>query len=399
MGCDSNKPKIMKKLEKMETQISTQIVANKKMENKINVLKTQIKDLTEANLVGLDNTGANCYLNVILQSLSNTTKLTKYFFKNFQNNKNNNNNDKIICNEYYNVLKNLWDRKNDKQSFAANSFKQALINENPGINNYGLKDLLIYLLEGFHRELNEISGNNNFNMNNTKLNPQDNLDEQRMLNFFINNFRAIFHSKISDLFYGTMKLKIKCHVCNHTMYNFQLFNLIDFPLHQVNQYCINQRLKNGYYIDNLNRNNSQNFIINLYDCFKYNENKELMNGNNQNFCCICNNNCDAFCSKKIYTLPNYLIINLNRGQGNVNQYKVNFPKKLNLLNFVEYQEVNTYFELYSVISSSIYGNILAYCQNNIDKKWYKYNDSIVEPCNQKDEYLNCIPNLLFYQAL
>ena len=44
------------------------------------------------------------------------------------------------------------------------------------------------------------------------------------------------------------------------------------------------------------------------------------------------------------------------------------------------------------------GNFIAYCKNNIDKKWYKYKDSIVEPCKKKDEFvMGCY--ILFYQAL
>ena len=48
------------------------------------------------------------------------------------------------------------------------------------------------------------------------------------------------------------------------------------------------------------------------------------------------------------------------------------------------------FELYAVIChigpSSMSGHFVAYCKNSIDKKWYKYNDSLVNECKRKDEF-------------
>ena len=128
-----------------------------------------------------------------------------------------------------------------------------------------------------------------------------------------------------------------------------------------------------------------------------------MNGENQMYCNICKKNCDASYQTELYSLPNYLIINLNRVKGDIYQCKVNFPEKLNLLNFVDFKDGNTYLELYAVICqyslSQMSGHFIAYWKNNIDKKCYKYNDSIVEPCKKKDEFRNGMPYILFYQAL
>ena len=45
------------------------------------------------------------------------------------------------------------------------------------------------------------------------------------------------------------------------------------------------------------------------------------------------------------------------------------------------------------------GHFIDYCKHKKDKKWYKYNDSFVEPCQQKEEFRNGMPYILFYQAL
>ena len=129
----------------------------------------------------------------------------------------------------------------------------------------------------------------------------------------------------------------------------------------------------------------------------------MMTGENQMYCNICKRSCDALYGTNLYSAPNYLIINLNRGKGAVYQCKVIFPEKLNILNFVSGQEGNTYFELYAVIChigpSSMSGHFVAYCKHKIDKKWYQYNDAMVTPCKKNDEYKKGMPYILFYQAL
>ena len=44
------------------------------------------------------------------------------------------------------------------------------------------------------------------------------------------------------------------------------------------------------------------------------------------------------------------------------------------------------------------GHFVAFCKNKIDKKWYKFNDSIVSACQKNDEYLMGMPYILFYRV-
>jgi ubiquitin C-terminal hydrolase len=302
-----------------------------------------------------------------------------------------------MSSEYYIVVKNLWDKKNNKKSYAPHSFKNLLSKENPlfeGVNANDSKDLINFLLERFHQELNSIDAESIQN-NNIIINQQDQLDEQKMLNLFLFEFKKKYRSIISDLFYGVMETKSQCKGCNCMKYNFQVYSFIEFPLEQVNNYYIVNGLKVN--------NNNTNPDVNLLECFNYYCKVDLMNGDNQMYCNICKINCDALYSTSLYSLPNNLIINLNRGKNAIYNCKVNFPEKLNLLDFVTFQEGNTYFELYAVIShlgpSSMSGHFIAYCKHKKDKMWYKYNDSIVERCAQKDEFRSGMPYILFYQAL
>ena len=379
---------------------------NKQMEEKYKLLEKENKKIYEENLllkkipilVGLNNIGATCYMNATLQCLSNTDELTKYFLNKFKFDDTDNN--KIISNAYHNVIKNLWNRENNNKSFSPNEFKEKLSQENPlfaGVAANDSKDLINFLLERFHNELN-IKKDNNQNYISNEFTNIDQLNEQRMLDIFANEFKMKYNSIISNLFYGTLETKTQCQICKQIKYNFQIFSFIEFPLEKVNQYCFNTGKRNNY-----NTFNNKNPDIDLYECFEYNNNFELMTGENQMYCNICNCSSDSLYGSILYSTPNYLIINLNRGRGAVYECNVNFPEQLNLFNYVSFKMGNTVYELYAVIChigpSSMSGHFIAFCKNRIDKKWYKYNDAFVTLCQNPNEYRSGMPYILFYKVL
>ena len=149
--------------------------------------------------------------------------------------------------------------------------------------------------------------------------------------------------------------------------------------------------------------NNKNPDVNLYECFEYYRKVDLMTGENQMYCNICNKLCDSFYSTSLYSAPNYLIINLNRGKGAVYECNVDFPEELNLFDYLSYKISNTTFELYAVIChlgpSSMSGHFVAYIRNNSDYKWYLYNDSIVTECTRPFQYKDGMPYILFYKVL
>ena len=348
----------------------------------------------EPILIGLNNIGATCYMNASLQCLSNTKKLTQYFLKTYKYTS-----DKIMANEYYKVIKNLWKKENNNKSYSPNSFKEVLSKENPlfaGIAANDSKDLINFLLERFHKELNVINNENNIN-NNSMINMLDQTNEQLMLKLFLNEFQEKYNSPISNLFYGIIETKSQCQLCNIIKYNFQIYSFIEFPLQQVNYYFFNKGKRPLLTIDGKNPD------IDLYECFEYNQKSDLMSGDNQMFCNNCNKLCNSLYSTFLYSGPYYLIINLNRGKGAVYECKVCFPELLNIVNFLTYKDGVTVYELYAVIChlgpSSMSGHFVAYCRNRIDNKWYLYNDSTVTLCSRKNQYNEGMPYILFYKAL
>ena len=368
----------------------------KKKEKELIQRETKIKNEESKNkvvLIGLNNIGATCYMNATLQCLSNTRKLTEYFLNNYKTDTN-----KTMSNEYYRVLKHLWDVNSTNKSYSPNSFKEVLSKENPlfaGIQANDSKDLINFLIERLHLELNFI--NQNKNNNNDCIDQLDQTNELSMLKIFIEEFNQKFNSPVSNLFYGILETKSRCQGCNIIKFNFQVYSFLEFPLQQVNQYYFNTGRRPLFTPDGKNPD------VDLYECFEYNRKIDLMNGENQMFCNICNKLCDTLYSTTLYSGPNYLIINLNRGKGAVYECKVNFPSQLNILNYVTYRQGITTYELYAVIChlgpSSMSGHFVAYCRNRIDNKWYLYNDAFVTECTKKYQYNDGMPYILFYRAL
>ena len=382
---------------------------NKKIIEQNKLLQMQIKQMLEENLsfrkvpilVGLDDIGGIYFMNATLQCLSNTDELTEFFLNKFKYEPNDKN--KIISNEYYNVIKNLWNRSNDNKSFSAKEFKEALSRENSlfsGIGTKASKDLINFLLERIHIELNDIKIENKIKKNNymsSKFDQNNQFNEQAMLNIFTKDFKKEYNSIISHLFFGILETKSQCQRCKYFKYNFQVYNFIEFPLERINQYFFNigKRLNYNMYDD-------KNPDIDLYECFEFHNKIEPMIGDNQLYCNNCQDNCDFLYQSSLYSTPKYLIINFFRGRGEVYECNVNFPEQLYLNNFVSNKNYIVY-ELYGVIcqidSGYMNGSFIAFCKNRIDKKWYKYNDDVVTLCENSNEFRIGMPYILFYKIL
>ena len=347
------------------------------------------------NEVGLQNIGATCYMNATLQALSNTDNFTEYFLTKYHFDPSNNS--KRMSNEMYKVLSNLWDENKKKGDYPPYDFKNSLSEENPlfaGIQANDSKDLINFLLERFHQEMNNPPPNN---QNNNIMNVNQ-MNEMETLNAFIQEYFSANKSIISDCFYGLVETKSTCGGCNITKYNFQIYSFLEFPLKEVNTYMY----QNGRRYALVNQDGT-NPDIDLYECFDYYQKLDLMTGQNQMYCNICNMNTNTYYGTTVYSLPNYLIINLNRGKGATYKCNVNFPEVLNLLNYVTAKHGVTTMKLYAVIchygESSMSGHFIAYCKHRINKKWYIYNDSIVKECKEPNPYNKGMPYILFYQAV
>ena len=342
-------------------------------------VKKSIHKRSVPGLIGLQNIGATCYMNATLQCFSNSSRfrtqlLKKELYQDLEKNKNTN---KILSFALAEVLKNLWDIL-DHLIYSPENFKNVISNMNPlfkGIAANDPKDLVLFLLEKIHNELNNPI-NNNFN-NNKK--PND-FDFNEVYNNFVNYYSSKNKSLISDEFYGFINNYTTCGCCNIKIHNVQIINILFFPLEEVKKF------------KNYKHNN-----VSILDCFEYYEKMDIYPSFHCNYC---QRNCQVYSQTNIIYSPKTLIINLNRGKGLEFDVNIIFEEYLNLKKYIYLKDSPYYYELTGVIchfgSNDEGGHFIAYCKNSENCEWYKYNDQFVTKCYFDEVKKARLPYVLFY---
>ena len=352
----------------------------------INKNKIEIKKSFTA---GLNNIGATCYMNATLQCLAHIKKLTKYLLKpeHFQT---------IIKNKfkcklteaYLTVLVNLWQNVNIN-NYSPYNFKQIISDMNTlfrGNQANDSKDLILFLLETMHNELNKPLINPKSAQDNNIINPHDfNQALKCFKKVFINNYNSV----ISNIFYGFFDSIMKCKRCKIITHNIQCYNILIFPLEEVRKF--KKRHEN---------------IVSLLECFEYYQKEEIMSGQNQIYCNNCGSMSDSINRNKLIASPNILILNLNRGKGLQFNIKIEFEEYLDIKNFLYFKDsddIPNFYEIIGIIThfgpSSNDGHFIAFCKSFVDEKWYKYNDSIVSPSSFNEAKNTGVPYVFFYSGL
>ena len=155
-----------------------------------------------------------------------------------------------------------------------------------------------------------------------------------------------------------------------------------------------------------NRNNfmmNSNNIVDINDCFCYNQKTDYFTGENKNYCNICRQLWDSEYTSRIYSSPNVLILILNRGKNNIYKVKIDFQETIDITEFVLIQNSTQIYNLYGVIThlgeSGPNAHFVASCKSPVDNNWYRYNDAMVTPIYDfmKEIYNFESPYILFYQ--
>ena len=345
---------------------------NLNINNNISIIPEQVQfqnqiqvpiPINQPPLIGLQNIGANCYMNATLQCFSQIQDLVM----NFKNNQQVFNTiakykqmNKYCLTESFKILMdNLWpsgqynnnhSKNNNNYYYAPYDFKNKISAMNPlfkGVQANDAKDLVNFIIMTLHEELNIGQRQNNMNMNLQAYQT----NEQMMLNYFMQIFCSENKSIISDIFYGVTHTLTKCSNCPFYKHNFEAYFFLIFPLEEVRKYKIeelnsknlllNQNMINmninmslntmkvfqmkEEYQNNLNKlqllnNNS----LDINDCFDYNQKIENFVGENAMYCDICKMQLPSTFQTKLYNAPEVLILILNRGQGIQFKIKLEF---------------------------------------------------------------------------
>ena len=351
-------------------------------------------------LVGLRNVGSTCFMNATLQCLLHISELSLYFLNEFPNDcqtlkfKNKNSHAKgDISKAYYDIVKgvdliNSEKSKNNNNfmnnfysyAYSPNEFKRILGNYNSqfSLNEANdSKDLILYLLQTFHEELNYF-GDVPFPTN--IIQPRQ-VDRVNYFNYFMSTYNFQNFSIVSKLFFGTYETMTQCSLCKNIFYNYQKFEFISFGTQKY-----------------------RNDIFNIYSGFNDYQEMQYLTGNNQYYCQICQKLCDATICCKIIQPPNKLVINIDYGKNK--KYEVRqlvFDEMIDITNYINFNfGKRIIYRLLGVCThlgfSGASGHYIAYCRNNQTGKWYNFNDSSCRECSMHEIYGGS-PYLLLYEQI
>jgi ubiquitin C-terminal hydrolase len=328
------------------------------------------KNYITRGLSGLMNQGNTCFMNSIIQCLSNTLSLTDYILTNkIKADIKSRSVDprRYILISYMQLVQQIW---NENQVIRPKSFFENISNFHKkyfSLQQQDAHEFLLYLLDILHETISypievEISGEIK--------NDHDSLMKKSLETW--KKFYENSYSYIIELFNGSTINKTECHNCGAKNIIFESYNTLNLDI--ISKHNLYECLDMYFNTDNV-RN---------WKCEKCNKIGE--------------------CNKMIggWTFPDYLIINLKRGITNKDTSFIDFPiKDLNLTKYNSNSNSNNYiYDLYAVCNHS--GNMMSgghyysYCKN-LDGDWYEFNDANVSRFKSNVKVVSSDATILFYQ--
>ncbi|XP_022070818.1 ubiquitin carboxyl-terminal hydrolase 2a isoform X2 [Acanthochromis polyacanthus] len=330
-------------------------------------------------LVGLKNLGNTCFMNSILQCLSNTHSLRDYCLHNSHRRDLNNNSrtNTALMEEFAKLIQTVW-TSSSSEAVSPSEFKTQIQRYAPrfvGYNQQDAQEFLRFLLDGLHNEVNRVTVRPRGTVEDF-----DHLPDEEKGKKMWSKYLEREDSKIVDLFVGQLKSSLTCSHCGFCSTVFDPFWDLSLPIAK------------GY------------GEVSLMDCMRLFTKEDVLDGDEKPTCYRCK--ARRRCTKKftIQKFPKILVLHLKRFSEARRTSKlstfVNFPMKdLDLREFASENSINAVYNLYAVSNHSgttMGGHYTAYCRNPNSGEWYTFNDSRVTPMSSS-QVRSSDAYVLFYE--
>ena len=336
---------------------------------------------TKPSLKGLRNLGNTCYINSILQCVSNITPLSHYFVSgNYEqdlNTTSSTTNGQIAV-QFSNVLRNLFSPQ--LQSISPSDLKLVAGKFKAEYSSRGQQDsheFLSKLLEWLHNDTNILVTPNE----EPEQNNQSSQEDITAARCHWSNFLERHQSIIVQLFSGQTRSTVRCLSCMTESVTYTHFSNLTLPLPR-----------------NLSK-------VSLTECFE----EFLREENIDYFCESCKINCKATKKTDVVKLPAVLVLHLCRfyQDSKVTKKKqtlVDFElKSVNLGQFA-IEGFDNKFDLFDLAAVSNHfgtlrrGHYTAYCSSTVLNRWYKFDDENVSAIDPGD-VVSPAAYVLFFSAI
>ncbi|KAK9728481.1 ubiquitin-specific protease doa4 [Basidiobolus ranarum] len=325
-------------------------------------------------ITGLKNLGNTCFMNSILQCLSATVPLARYFldgsYKRHINSTNFLGTGGVLAQAFGDLIRVMW---SVQYTFVSPiTFRDAIGRFAPqfkGSDQQDSQELLGFLLDGLHEDLNLIV---------TKPPPDKNDDDDMMENMpeYLSSdlawekYLLRNSSIIVSLFQGQFRSKLQCTYCKQTSTTYNPFTYLSLPIPL--------------------RNNG----VPLSRCLDEFVKEEILDGDDAWFCSRCKTRRRAIKRLTLSRLPDVLLIHLKRFSfsgpfRDKLDTLVSYPlKKLDMRPYLPSttSKAPAIYDLYAV--SNHFGGLngghyTAQVRNGYRDQWHNFDDSRVSVCDER----------------
>ncbi|KAJ8706411.1 hypothetical protein PYW08_011037 [Mythimna loreyi] len=345
--------------------------------------RTEKQSSHTSGLNGLRNIGNTCFMNSVLQCLSNTKPLLEYLTDDKYTD---DINTTLSCMKgalikaFGIVIKELWLRGEKDAVVNTTALKSQVQRFAPRFMGYSQQDaqeFLRYLLEGLHEDVNRVT---------IKPKPilteiDDTLSDSAKASEAWNRYLRMEDSRVGDIFVGQLKSTLRCTHCNHDSVTFDPFWDLSLPIP------------------------SRTGNLKLQQCLSHFTREEEMDGDEKPTCSKCGVRRKCLKWFTVQKFPQVLVIHLKRFspterfRGKLNVL-VEFPlNNLDMSPYAATRGAPAVYNLYAVSNHSgttYSGHYTAYCKHPYTGDWHEYNDSRVTPISSRN-VVSSEAYVLFYE--
>ncbi|XP_076631867.1 uncharacterized protein LOC143346988 isoform X3 [Colletes latitarsis] len=333
-------------------------------------------------LNGLRNIGNTCFMNSVIQCLSNTRPLLEYLLNEqylADINTTTSSMKGALIKAFSQVIHELWEVGGDHvvNTTALKSQIQRFAPRFMGYSQQDAQEFLRYLLEGLHEDVNRVTVKPQ--PIHTDI-PEMYTDSQKAVESWKRYLRSE-DSMIVDVFVGQLRSSLRCTSCDHVSVTLDPFWDLSLPIP------------------------TRSGTVKLSQCLEHFTREEVLDGDEKPTCSKCQMRRKCTKSFSIQKFPKILVIHLKRfspmerfrGKLNV---MVDFPLTgLDLSAFAAPRVPGCTYNLYGVANHSgttYSGHYTAYCKHPYSGEWHEYNDSRVSVVSARS-VVSSEAYVLFYE--
>lgn len=388
-------------------------------------------------IIGLDNMGNTCYLNAVLQTVSNLDDFRKFLFDGDFTEHLKGPLEESLFYQTFRIIKHMWESSED--SLSPKSFKKKFVEKQKqfmGFEQQDSHEAMHFLIDHLHEEiarpiklnislpaeLNEYFDFCDKYYQRFELDKDAKIDkdvlkifdtklEETVDYFAMKYYNQLSpkYSAISEFFQSITCSLTKCPDCSHVSPKFDNNYMIEIEIPELDDEDIksselfkkifaekvvelkektdNEELIAKFCINEI----KQKYIHKLNDLLMNYQKSEKLDDSNLWNCEVCEKKVNGIKQTKIFKNPQYLIIHFKRFKHIMVNGNVSIMKIKNLIGYEKYLDIkplmlknteNTKYELVGGINHMgeyQFGHFTNFSRNN--DKWYNFNDDKVNEIN------------------